>query len=324
MNAAAANLNGALLLNKHAGLSSFGMIELLQRDLCARWGMKRRDLPKIGHGGTLDPFATGLLVICVGNGVKLARYFLGSDKVYEGTIRFGETTIPGDPTAEISERAEHLPSSLEEVRKAAQAFTLQQYFQTPPMHSAKKKDGKPLYELARQGVEVEREPKLCEIRSFEVLDFTREGSIARSRFRVVCSSGTYIRTLSQDLGRSLGTVAMLDTLHRTASGRFTTDHALTFEQVAAAGAEGQEWDKLPCWIPFDRMLAGYPLAEATQEEALALMQGRQNVLFNILKRAQSPASDRVAIYHHESLVAVACRENEVWGIERVFTRDDTA
>src|ERR1700679_1984049 len=112
-------MNGALLIDKPAGVSSFGVIEKLQRAWWERTVKKRRDLPKIGHGGTLDPFATGLLVVCVGEGVKLARYFLGSTKVYEGLIRFGEATVPGDPTAEISERSEHLPSSLEEVRESA-------------------------------------------------------------------------------------------------------------------------------------------------------------------------------------------------------------
>src|SRR5687767_726878 len=104
-------LHGALLINKHAGVSSFGIIEWMQKQLfeiAASQGprLKRKELPKIGHGGTLDPFATGLLVVCVGDAVKLARYFLGSTKAYRGTFRFGETTIPGDPTDPISERSE--------------------------------------------------------------------------------------------------------------------------------------------------------------------------------------------------------------------------
>src|SRR3954462_4957355 len=161
-------MHGALLVDKHAGISSFGVIELLQRELCNHWGVRRKELPKIGHGGTLDPFATGLLVICVGRGVKLARYFLGSDKGYEGVIRFGETTVPGDPTAPISETSPNLPTSLEDLRAMAAKLTLQPYLQTPPMHSAKKKDGRPLYELARLGIEVERDPKLCTLRTFEI------------------------------------------------------------------------------------------------------------------------------------------------------------
>src|ERR1700709_1972332 len=101
-------MNGALLINKHAGVSSFGIIELLQRQLMETQGIKRRDLPKLGHGGTLDPFATGLLIVLVGRAVKLARYFLCSNKGYEGTVLFGETTIPGDPTAPISETSDNI------------------------------------------------------------------------------------------------------------------------------------------------------------------------------------------------------------------------
>src|SRR4051812_38511403 len=96
-------MNGALLIQKHEGVTSFGIIEILRKQLIERCGCKRRDLPKIGHGGTLDPFATGLLIVFVGRASKLAQHYLGSVKTYEGTIRFGETTIPGDPTAPISE-----------------------------------------------------------------------------------------------------------------------------------------------------------------------------------------------------------------------------
>src|SRR4051794_18927634 len=125
------SMNGALLINKHEGITSFGIIELLRREL-AEQGLKKRDFPKLGHGGTLDPFATGLLVILVGKSVKLARYFLGATKSYEGVIRFGETTIPGDPTAPISETSSTIPSSLDELRSLAQRLTLQPYQQTPP------------------------------------------------------------------------------------------------------------------------------------------------------------------------------------------------
>jgi tRNA pseudouridine55 synthase len=321
-----------LLINKPAGVSSFGIIEALQRELLEKskresltgQGIKKRDLPKMGHGGTLDPFATGLLLVCVGRGVKLSRYFLGSNKTYEGTIRLGETTIPGDPTDPISERSDHLPSSLEEIQTAAYKFTLQPYSQTPPMHSAKKKDGKPLYELARQGIEVERQPKVCQIYSFEIFNYENR----RARFRVVCSSGTYIRTLSQDLGKRLGTVAMLDSLHRSGSGIFNESRSQTLTEILEDTRQGKAWDELPSWVPFDQMLGGYITAEATPDEALALTQGKQAVLFNILKRAEAPQDefskkaidpDHIVIRCAGGLVAVASKANGVWGLERVFT-----
>jgi tRNA pseudouridine55 synthase len=321
--------NGALLIDKHAGVSSFGIIELLQRSLTARFGLKRRELPKIGHGGTLDPFATGLLVVCVGQGVKLSRYFLGSAKAYAGQLRFGETTVPGDPTAPISEKSEVLPASLEELCAMARKLQAQPYLQTPPMHSAKKQGGKPLYELAREGKEVEREAKLCHLHDFEFLSYEKP----EADFRVSCSSGTYIRTLAQDFARLMGSVGMLTKLERTRSGSFTLDRAMTTDSVAAALEQGRTWPELPAWIPFDQLLMGFARAEATEDEAQALTQGRQNVLFNILRRAEAAAgadatqvaafddqNSCLAIYTRDKLLAIARREAGVWGLERVFLR----
>ncbi|MGK5088703.1 tRNA pseudouridine(55) synthase, partial [Bdellovibrionota bacterium FG-2] len=128
-------MNGALLIRKEPGLSSFGVVDALKSQLIQIRKIKPKDLPKLGHGGTLDPFATGLLIVCVGRGVKLARYFLGSRKEYEGLMKFGETTIPGDPTAPISERTDHIPESIEPLQDLARRLTMQPYLQIPPMHS---------------------------------------------------------------------------------------------------------------------------------------------------------------------------------------------
>lgn len=322
-------MDGALLIHKPAGISSFGVIEAIQKELMGHRGVRRRDLPTLGHGGTLDPFATGLLVVCVGRGVKLARYFLSSTKTYEGVIRFGETTIPGDPTDPVSERSDRVPASQAEIQEVATQLTLQPYLQTPPMHSARKKNGKPLYCLARQGIDVEREPKVCFLHAFEILSY--EAPMAR--FRLTCGSGTYVRTLAQDLGRLLGSVAMLDSLERTASGIFSVSRARTLAEILLSCRPGQSWDELSCWVPFHRLLDGLDRAQATPEEAAALLRGQQNVLLNILKRtepAPSPppsssacqaAEDmrtQIAIYSAESLLAVASRQQGEWGLERVF------
>lgn len=318
-------MNGALLTHKKTGVSSFGVIELLQRQWIEKHQVKKRDLPKIGHGGTLDPFATGLLVVLVGRAVKLARYFLGSSKGYEGVMRFGETTIPGDLTDPISERSDTLPASLQQLQTLAYGLTLQPYLQTPPMHSAKKRNGKPLYELARAGIEVDREPKLCHLYEFEILDY----SPPQASFQMKCSSGTYVRTLAQDFAKMQGTVALLDSLHRTSSGLFNVRDAWTLEQISEATQSNQKWDQLPCWIPFDQLLQGYPRAEATADEKRALVQGQQTVLYPILKRVSPPENkssegeDCVAIYcsdkSQSQLIAIARKEREIWGIERVFT-----
>jgi len=309
-------MDGALLVNKHAGVSSFGVIELLKK-ATVRHGLK------MGHGGTLDPFATGLLVVCIGRGVKLSRYFLGSIKSYEGTLVFGKTTVPGDPTEEISERSDRLPQSLEQLRAMAERFAAQPYLQTPPMHSAKKRDGKPLYELARQGIEVEREARLCRLLRFDFSDYSNP----EARFSVTCSPGTYIRTLAQDFARLMGSVGMLRELHRTSSGSFSVKQAMTVDQITEALRAGTRWEDLPCHVRFDELLGGYPSAEATPDEALSLARGQQGALFSILQRVSNPGrpdryletENTVAIYSLGRLAAVARNENGVWGLERVFT-----
>ena len=309
-------MNGALLISKHSGVSSFGVIEALQRDLKKRTGIsKRHDLPKMGHGGTLDPFATGLLVVLIGRGVKLAQYFLGSIKAYEGVMKFGETTLPGDLTDPISERTSSLPQTLEEIQQAAHSFTLKPYPQIPPMHSAKKLEGKPLYELARAGIEVERKPKLCKIYQFEISSYEE----AHAHYQVQCSAGTYIRTLAQDLAKNLNSLAYLKTLHRTRSGGFSVQQAWSMDQITRTE---KPWDQLPCWIPFDQLLDHFPRVLATEHEAQCLIHGKQHVLETLIQRAGDlQAIPYLAIYREGSLVAIARKEEPSWRIDRVFTTD---
>jgi tRNA pseudouridine55 synthase len=313
-------LHGAILVNKHQGTSSFGVLDALKKIL-KKQGL---EFPKLGHGGTLDPFATGLLIVCIGRGVKLSRYFLGSTKKYEATLRFGETTVPGDPTDPISETSSVLPHSLDQLNTAAKEFESTEYQQIPPMHSAKKKNGKPLYELARQGIEIERDPKLCKLTDFKFLSYDSP----RARFSVGCSSGTYIRTLAQDFAKKLGTVGMLDTLHRTGSGIFDVESSVSVSDLATAAEKGMPWGELPAFVPLDRLLDGYPRAEASAEEAQALLQGKQQFLQGILARVTHPSDtsprfkdrheNHVAVYFENRLLAVAVREQEIWGLERVF------
>ncbi len=310
-------MKGALLINKSAGISSFGVIESLQQELI-RAGVPRRQLPKMGHGGTLDPFATGLLIVLVGGAVKLARYFLGELKAYEGTLRLGETTVSGDYTNPISETCSVVPQSLTELQEKTSIFTTQPYLQTPPMHSAKKRNGQPLYKLARAGIEVERTPKVCQIYDFNILSY----ELPRAQFHVKCSSGTYVRTLAQDFAKTLHSLALLESLHRSASGIFSIDQAWTFEQIAAAGP--QAWEQLPCWVPFDRLLAGYSCSHITAEEHQFLVHGKQEVLDQILPRVQASPHDTlqkmdyITLYHQDTLVGVAHKDAGTWRIERVF------
>ncbi len=315
-------MDGALLVHKHVGITSFGVVEVFQDILKKQTGLKRHQIPKIGHGGTLDPFATGLLVILMGRAVKLARYFLGATKSYEGEIIFGQMTDSGDPTGKVIETSENIPSSLEEIQEIARKMSLQNYLQTPPMHSAKKIDGKPLYELARQGLEVEREPKICQLHQFKILSY--EAPVAH--FRLVCSSGTYVRTLAQDLGRIMNTVALLSKLERSGSGVFRLENAMTVAEIQKNVQAGTTWDELPCWIPFNRLLDGYKRTEVNDQESMAIGNGKQDILNQVIGRSEvlgviPPGQDSyVAIYCKESLVAVASRTDDRWGLERVFLR----
>lgn len=189
-------------------------------------------LNKVGHGGTLDPLATGLLVLLIGKGTKLSDRIMGGDKVYEGTVRLGTTTSTQDRDGEILEERD--PSAITEEQVAA---VMQNYLgdieQIPPMVSAIKKDGVPLYKLARKGKEIEREPRKIHVFSFEITGFDHP----QFNFRVKSTKGTYVRTLAHDLGQDLGCGACLDALRRTESGPLTLDKAYTLDEILACDRE---------------------------------------------------------------------------------------
>lgn len=211
--------DGLLLVDKPAGPTSHDVVDEIRR--CFR-------LEKVGHGGTLDPMATGLLVILLGRGTKLSNQVMGSDKTYEGICHLGITTDTEDADGQVTsekgcegitrERVE------EEMRKRKGDL-----MQTPPMVSAVKRDGVPLYKLARKGKTVEREPRLIHVYDFALLEYDPPCA----RFRLRCTKGTYVRTLCADIGRDLGCGAYLSQLRRTASGSLDVADATPLEQVLA-------------------------------------------------------------------------------------------
>jgi tRNA pseudouridine55 synthase len=314
-------LDGCLLIHKQAGVSSFGVIERLQGILRSQTGKKRKELPKFGHGGTLDPFATGLLLVCVGEGTKLSRYFLGSTKEYRGIIRFGETTLPGDPTEPISERSEVLPRDLAEIQNAAHSFceslSGRPYFQTPPMHSAKKVDGKRLYELAREGKEIQREPVECLIEAFEISNY----SSPTAHYLARVSAGTYIRVLGQDLGRKLGSVAMLNSLERTASGSFRLEDAMTLEEISKAAPTPDQWSTLSCFIPFEKVLLSFPTMELNSTEAERIRYGNtQQVALTASKLKSVFSSEKSVVLRdpNQKMTAIFSAHQGEFQLDRVF------
>lgn len=207
--------DGALLIDKPSGPTSHDVVDAIRR---------RFQLNKVGHAGTLDPNATGLLVILLGRGTKLSEKLMGSDKIYEGTARFGEETDSYDSDGEIVRSMPLLPLTLEDLNKAAEEF-LGDQLQTPPMVSAIKKDGVPLYKLARKGVEVERKPRLIHIYNFRFSAYEEPCGT----FRVACTKGTYIRSLVHDLGQKLGCGAHLSQLRRIASGKLDVKDAVPLQ-----------------------------------------------------------------------------------------------
>lgn len=217
-------IHGILLVDKPAGISS---AEVVRR-------IKRRVDVKVGHLGTLDPFATGLLPLCLGDATKVAQFLNASDKVYEGAIQLGVSTDTGDCTGAVREERMVPALADADVARAAAQFT-GEIRQTPPMYSAIKREGVPLYKLARAGVEVAREDRPVTIHRLEMQAIRPD----RLRFRVSCSKGTYVRVLAEDLGRALGTVAHLAELRRVEFGDFRLDqgavHPDTWDPSAGVG-----------------------------------------------------------------------------------------
>lgn len=210
-------LDGALLIDKPSGPTSHDVVDAIRR----KFGIK-----KVGHCGTLDPAATGLLIIVLGRGTKLSEKLMGDDKVYEGTMKFGEATDSYDADGELTASLPVMPMTLDELNEAAASFIGDQ-MQVPPMVSAIKKGGVPLYKLARKGVEVEREPRLVHIYNFRFTDYAEPvGS-----FKLACTKGTYVRSVAHDLGQKLGCGAHLATLRRSVSGKFDVADAAPLDAV---------------------------------------------------------------------------------------------
>jgi tRNA pseudouridine55 synthase len=224
-------LDGAILIDKPAGPTSHDVVDAIRRKFAIK---------KVGHCGTLDPNATGLLIIVLGRGTKLSEKLMSDDKVYEGTIKFGETTDSYDADGELVASLPVPPLTVEQLNASAAEF-VGDLMQKPPMVSAVKKGGVPLYKLARKGIEVEREPRLIHIYNFRFTDYCEP----LGRFQIGCTKGTYVRSLAHDLGQKLGCGAHLATLRRTVSGKFDVADAATLDAVLNLSTAGLEKRVIP-------------------------------------------------------------------------------
>ncbi|MDG1833245.1 MAG: tRNA pseudouridine(55) synthase TruB [Verrucomicrobiota bacterium] len=216
-------LHGALLIDKPAGPTSHDIVDIV-RNLFR--------IKKVGHCGTLDPAATGLLILLLGRATKLSQKLTADDKVYEGTMHFGQATDSYDAQGKVTDTAPVPPLDCDALNLAAREFT-GDIQQKPPMVSAVKKDGVPLYKLARKGKTVEREAKPIHIYSYEFSEYTEPAA----RFRVHCTKGTYVRSLAHELGQRLECGAHLSALHRTQSGNFNVADATRLENLVKLPAE---------------------------------------------------------------------------------------
>jgi tRNA pseudouridine55 synthase len=219
----AATPDGVLLVDKAEDMTSHDVVALLRRAL---------NIKKVGHCGTLDPLATGLLLLTIGRGTKIQDLLMSEDKHYTGTLTLGATTSTQDRQGEVIE-TRPVPSLSEEQVEAAFEKFRGDFYQMPPMVSAKKQGGVPLYKLARQGKVVEREPRLVHVYHYSVDRI----ALPDIDFSVVCSKGFYVRTYAHDIGEALGCGAHLKSLRRTKSGRFDVDHAISVAEMKTAPRE---------------------------------------------------------------------------------------
>lgn len=291
---------GILLVDKPEGMSSAQVVAVAKRALGG---------VKVGHLGTLDPFASGLLPLCVGEGTKLAPYINEADKQYRGIVRLGVATDTLDRTGEVVSEAT-IPEISEADCDRVAGGLLGQIKQVPPMFSAIKKAGVPMYRLARQGIAQQLEPRDVVIHSLSLTRVDRE----RLAIEVHCSKGTYVRALARDVGAALGTVALLETLVRTAFGDFPLAQASALEALRQRGLEALA---PPAWIAGAEAVKHLQTLTADAPAVRALRAGQQRVLATFAPPGTAMAVARV-LDPERRLVAVLCEKGGDWRLDRVF------
>ena len=285
-------MNGILIIDKPEGLTSAEVVRRVKRGLSV----------KVGHLGTLDPFASGVLPLCLGEGTKIAQFLNTANKTYVGAIRLGEATDTGDRTGAVVRTMPVPPLGPEELRAIEERFQ-GDCTQVPPMYSALKRAGVPLYKLARQGIEVQRVGRPVRIESLRLhpIDETHLG------FEVSCSKGTYVRVLAEDIGQALGSAAHLSALRRTRFGEFTLDEAVPLSVWDPRMSRG--------FLPVREALRHLPVVELDATAIRAVQRGQGWVLAQIEPVAGDIA---VVVGGVGGVVAVIVRKGGRWGFGRVL------
>ena len=262
---------------------------------------------KIGHGGTLDPDVTGVLPIAVGKATRLIEYMQEEGKIYEGEITLGISTTTEDASGEVVEVTPVSPDLSQEMVDQAMAAFVGQVVQIPPMYSAVKVDGRKLYEYARAGQEVERPKRTIEISSFErTSPLVAEGDLVRFTFRVKCGKGTYVRTISVDLGAKLGYASHMSKLERTGSAGLTLDDALTLAEISDLVEKGD----FSFLRPLELGIGDLPTVELTSEQVTEVSFGRRISLETDV--------DLLAAFHQGKLIAILERRDDLYKPRKVM------
>jgi len=264
-------VDGVLLLDKPSGITSNAALQTARRLFRAL---------KAGHTGTLDPMASGLLPLTFGEATKFSQMLLDADKVYEAGVKLGIQTDTGDAEGTV-QSVRPVAIDETELHTALSRFT-GEIEQTPPMYSALKRDGKPLYEYARAGIEIERAPRRVTITELTLLAFRKDHLV----LRIACSKGAYIRSLAMDIGAALGCGAHLDMLRRTRIGDFDLSGSVTFETLEAATPAQRD----ALLAPTDALLKGFPKLELESDRARLILQGQP------LPEREGAPGDHVRLY----------------------------
>ncbi len=292
-------VDGVLLLDKPVGLSSNDALIKAKRVLNAK---------KAGHTGTLDPFATGLLPLCFGEATKFSQDLLEADKTYEATVHLGVMTTTGDTEGSVVEGRE-VDVTLEQIEAALARFR-GPILQVPPMYSALKRDGKALYEYAREGVTLEREARPVTIHGLEFIAY----DAPMLKIRVTCSKGTYVRVLGEDIGAALGCGAHLNALRRTGVGALTAAGMITLQDLLAHPAPRS------LLAPVDALLSSFPRVDLTPELARRFLNG-QRLALGKEPVAVPPGQGRVRVYEADKLLGTAIlQEYSILAPERLVAR----
>ena len=262
-------ISGIVLLDKGQGLSSNAALQEVKH---------LYEAAKAGHTGSLDPLATGVLPLCLGEATKVSQFLLDSDKAYNATVSFGIKTTTGDSEGEVLAEQTAEVLTTDHVAAALTSF-VGELDQTPPMHSALKVDGEPLYKLARQGKEVERKSRRIAVHSIEMTSFA-PGVIATSDIRVSCSKGTYVRTLSEDLAEAVGLPGHMSALRRTATGPFDLSQSIDLQTLVDV-AEKEGPDALDQFLIDPEIAVGHlDRVELSDSAAFYLKQGQPVLVRN--------------------------------------------